>query len=136
MEEKLVIHPAIHEPCNGDIIMELTDFQLHTNARTTQSVSKTIEHSIETNQPGRITFPNNHVKVLENNTVIFSMPIFNPDEMLPLIQRYREQGKRVFIRKPKILPVFAGKDTVEFMNSIKGKRILRRLEKEEQVDKI
>jgi hypothetical protein len=136
MEEKLVIHPAIHDPCNGDIIIELTDFQLHTNARATQSVSKTIEHSIEANQPGRITFPNSNVRVLENNTVIFSMPIFNPDEMLPLIQRYREQGKRVFIRKPKELPVFTGKDTNEFMDSKKGKRILRRLEKQEQVDKI
>lgn len=131
MEEKLVIHPAIHDPCNGDIIIELTDFQLHTNARVTKSVSKTIKHSIEINQPGRITFPNNHVRVLENNTVIFSMPIFNPDEMLPLIQHYREQGKRVFIRKPKELPVFAGKDTVEYMNSIKGKRVLRRLAKQE-----
>lgn len=134
MEQKLVIHPAIHEPQKGDIIFELTNIQLHTNARTTQSVSKTVERSVELNQPGRIFSSMSSLKVLENNTVQFSMPIFNPDELAPLIQQYQQQGKRVFLRKPKSLPVFPGKDTVEFINSKKGKRILRMLAKKEQVN--
>lgn len=134
MEQKLVLHPAIHEPKKGDIIFELTDIQLHTNARTSQSVSKTIERSVESNQPGRIFSPmNKNLRVLENNTVQFSMPIFNPDELTPLIKKYQQQGKRVFLLKPKSLPVFHGKDTVEFINSKKGKRILRMLAKKEQV---
>lgn len=132
MDQKLVLHPAIHEPQNGDIIFELTDFQLHTNSRTTQSVSKTIERSVDSNQPGRIFSPMSSLKVLENNTVQFSMPIFNPDELAPLIQKYQQQGKRVFLRKPKSLPVFSGKDTVEFINSKKGKRILRRIDKNKE----
>ena len=133
MDQKLVLHPAIHEPKNGDIIFELTDFQLHTNSRTTQSVSKTIERSVESNQPGRIFGSMSNLRVLEKNTVQFSMPIFNPDELKPLIQQYQQQGKRVFLLKPKSLPVFPGKDTVEFINSKKGKRILRMLAKKEQV---
>lgn len=133
MDQKLVLHPAIHTPQNGDIIFELTDFQLHTNSRTTQSVGKTIERSVESNQPGRIFSPMSNLRVLENNTVQFSMPIFNPDELKPLIQQYQQQGKRVFLLKPKSLPVFPGKDTVEFINSKKGKRILRMLAKKEQV---
>lgn len=132
--EQLIIHPAIHDPCNGDIIIELTDIQLHTNARVTQSVGKTIERSIESKQPGRIFFSNEkHVRVLENNTVTFSAPIFDPNQMYSMIDNYRKQGKRVFIRKPKEMPIFAGKDTIEFMDSVKGKRVLRRLEKKEQV---
>ncbi len=133
MEQKLILHPAIHEPQNGDIIFELTDFQLHTNARTTQSVSNTIERSVESNQPGRIFSSMSNLRILENNTVQFSMPIFNPDELTSLIQKYQQQGKRVFLLKPKSLPVFPGKDTVEFINSKKGKRILRMLAKKEQV---
>jgi len=132
--EQLIIHPAIHDPRNGDIIIELTDIQLHTNARITQSVGKTIERSIESNQPGRIFFPNkNHVRVLENNIVTFSAPIFDPNQMHSLIDNYRKQGKRVFIRKPKEIPINPGKDTIDFIKSIKGRRILRRLEKTKQV---
>ena len=133
MDQKLVLHPAIHTPKNGDIIFELTDFKLHSNARTTQSVSKTIERSVESSQPGRIFSSMSNLRVLENNTVQFSMPIFNPEELKPLIQQYQQQGKRVFVLKPKSLPVFPGKDTVEFINSKKGKRILRMLSKKEQV---
>lgn len=129
MDQKLILHSAIHTPQKGDIIFELIDFQFHTNSRATQSVSKTIERSVESDQPGRIFSSMSNLRVLENNTVQFSMPIFNPDELKPLIQQYQQQGKRVFILKPKSLPVFPGKDAVEFINSKKGKRILRMLDK-------
>lgn len=135
MEQKLVLHPAIHKPCNGDIILQLTDIQLHTNARMTPSASKTIKRSIELNQPGRIFSPlNSTVRVIENNTVISIKELFNPDQLKSLVQEYQKQGKRVFIAKPKNgIPATLGRDAIEFMNSVKGKRSLRRLGKQKQV---
>lgn len=134
MEQKLVLHPAIHRPCNGDIILKLTDIQFHTNARMTPSSSKTIKRSIESNQPGRIFSPlKSTVRVIENNTVISIQELFNPDQLKSLVQEYQKQGKRVFIAKPKNgIPATLGRDAVEFMNSVKGRRALRRLEKEQQ----
>lgn len=134
MEQKLVLHPAIHKPSNGDIILQLTDIQLHTNARMTPSASKTIKRSIESNQPGRIFSPlKSTVEVIENNTVISIKELFNPDQLKSLVQEYQKQGKRVFIAKPNNgIPATLGRDAVEFMNSIKGKRALRRLEKQKQ----
>jgi hypothetical protein len=113
----------------------LTDIQLHTNARLTPSASKTIKRSIESNQPGRIFSPlKRTVEVIENNTVISIQELFNPDQLKSLVQEYQKQGKRVFIAKPKNgIPAALGRDAVEFMNSVKGRRSLRRLEKEQQV---
>lgn len=135
MEQKLVLHTAIHKPSNGDIILKLTDIQLHTNARMTPSASKTIKRSIESNQPGRIFSPlKSTVEVIENNTVISIKELFNPNQLKSLVQEYQKQGKRVFIAKPNNgLPVNLGRDAVEFMNSVKQKRALRRLEKQKQV---
>ncbi len=135
MEQKLVLHHAIHKPCKGDIILQLTDVQFHTNARMTPSVDKTIKRSIESNQPGRVFSPlSTAVRVIENNTVISIKELFNPDQLKSLVEEYQKQGKRVFIAKPKNeIPVTLGRDAVEFVNSIKGKRVLRRMERQKQV---
>lgn len=46
--------------------------------------------------------------------------------MLVMIKKYNQQGKRVFLRFPKEgVPVFPGKDTLEFINSKNGKRVIR-----------
>lgn len=137
MEQKLVLHPAIHEPRSSDIIIELTDdIQLHTNARITQSVSNTLKRSVESNQPGRIFSPIDlAATVLEDDTIIFSMSLFDPNQMESLVRHYQQQGRRVFIKKPKNwTPPSLGKDSVEFLNSKQGKRVLRKFEKDQQAD--
>lgn len=57
MEQKLVLHEAIHKPKLGDIIIEITDVQFHTNARVTNSQANTIDRSVQSNKPGRVFSP-------------------------------------------------------------------------------
>ena len=135
MEQKLVLHEAIHEPKLGDIIIEITDVQFHTNARVTTSQANTIDRSVQSNKPGRVFSPmsKGSLKIIENNTLLFSGPFFDYEQLKILVTKYNQQGKRVFIKKPTAkIPLLPGKDTVEFVNSIKGQRILRRLEKQEK----
>lgn len=136
MEEKLVLHKPIHEPKRGDIIIEITDVQFHTNARVTTSQADTIDRSIQYNKPGRVFSPmsTGSLRILENNTLVFSGPFFDYKQLHILVKKYNQQGKRVFMKKIKgNIPMGPGKDTVEFINSIKGQRILRRLKKQEKV---
>ncbi len=136
MEQKLVLHKAIHEPQKGDIVIEFTDIQFHTNARVTTSQANTIERSIQSNSPGRVFSPMSQgsLKVIENNTLVFSAPLFNYEQLEILVKKYNRQGNRVFLKRPTAkLPLLLGKDTVEFINSVKGQRILRRLEKPEKI---
>lgn len=131
MEQKLVLHEAIHEPKNGDIILELTDVQLHTNARPTQSVSNTIQRSIENKTADRIFYPIlKKDEVSEKDTSVLTIQIFNEDDLMPLVQKYQSEGKRVFIKKPTApLPTSLGSDSIEFLNSKKGKRVIRWMSK-------
>jgi hypothetical protein len=50
------------------------------------------------------------------------------------IHDYQKQGYRVMIQMPKSgLPIHLGKDAVDFMNSTRGKRILRKIKKDKDV---
>lgn len=58
-------------------------------------------------------------------------------ELVKVIQQEEASGYKVLIAVPKGgIPVFAGEDTVQFMNSKNGKRILRGLAKQKDKDKI
>lgn len=116
------------------LVLELTDIQLHTNARATQSAGKAIQRSVETNRPGRIFSPI-AVKSQSENAQMrsFSAQLPYDQAMLDFVKGYNERGIRVFIQLPKRgLPVFAGKDTKEFVDSVKGHRILRRIRENEK----
>ena len=59
----------------------------------------------------------------------------NDPELSKAIFDYQNQGYKVLIRVPKDgLPVFAGKDTVEFIKSKNGQRIIRGLAKDKPTD--
>lgn len=136
MEQKLVLHEPIHEPKLGDVIIEITDVQLHTNSRASTSQADTIDRSVQHNKPGRVFSPmsKGSLKITENNALLFSGPFFDYEQLKILVQKYNRQGKRVFIKKPTAkIPILPGKDTVEFIKSIKGQRLLRRLQKQEKI---
>lgn len=130
MEYKLQIDTPKTGPNQGDIILNITDIQLHSNPRITKSVSKIIDRSIENDQPGRIysQLEVNNQSDTDNNEHKIQLinKIKQDPDMLAMIKKYNQQGKRVFIRFPKEgVPVFPGKDTLEFINSKNGKRIIR-----------
>lgn len=130
MEYKLQIDVPKTGPNKGDIILNITDIQIHSNPRFTKSIGKVIDRSIKNDQPRRIYSPlvvsnQDNIGNNERKIQLINMVEKDPD-MLAMIEKYKQQGKRVFFRFPKEgVPVFPGKDTIEFMRSKHGKRILR-----------
>lgn len=57
MEYKLQINEPKTGPNKGDIILDITDIQLHSTNRITKSIGKTVDRAIEKDQPGRIYSP-------------------------------------------------------------------------------
>jgi hypothetical protein len=110
-------------------IIQLTDFALHTNAmRSTQFPARKVKDSFETNESGRI------YSSIEKKHDTPKFPIVdmlrNDPEFVQYIQDEEKDGYKILLAVPKAgIPVVLGKDTVDFMNSVKGKRILRRLYK-------
>ena len=120
-------------PKNGDVIIQLTDIQLHTNIRVPEFAGKTMSKKIEAMEPGRAIFPipeqeNN----LKNGEFNLMMNVVNDPHLLAMVEKYQKEGKRVILSVPHNMPVFLGKDAVQFMDSKQGRRIHRRTEKEKR----
>jgi hypothetical protein len=134
MEEKLIAHEVIHSPKNGDVLIKFTDVQFHTNKKETVSIQPKIEKSYKKQKESRIVFNRDKIifgKDNNGNEIIF-MPSINVDDpgFMSFVKERQKEGKRVFIQKPKDIKAKLGNDTVEFMNSKKGKRILRKMKKD------
>jgi hypothetical protein len=138
MEQSLQLNRVTQFPKKGEktIVLELTDIQLHSNARPTQSVGGAIRRSIENNKPGRIfsSLEKKQESVVDQNSIGFSIPFIMNDPVLKqTIHDYQKRGYRVMIQMPKSgLPIHLGKDTVDFMSSTRGKRILRKIQKDKE----
>jgi hypothetical protein len=138
MEQRLQLNRVTQLPKKGEkvIVLKLTDIQLHSNARPTQSVGGAVRRSIENNKPGRIfsSLVKKQESVTNQNSIEFSMPFEMNDPVLKqTIHDYQKQGYRVMIQMPKSgLPIHLGKDAVDFMNSTRGKRILRKIKKDKE----
>lgn len=133
MEQILQLNKVTKPIKKGEkiIVLELTEIQLHTNARPTQSVGGAIQRSIEHNKPGRIF--SSLEKPQESSTSIkVKFPFEMNDPVLKqTIHDYQTQGYRVMLKVPKSgLPMYLGKDGVDFMNSTRAKRILRKIKKD------
>lgn len=127
--QKVILKKPTSNPHTGDVILQITDVQLHTNMRGTGSVGKTIKQSIERGHPGRIYFPLSDKNQAEKESIASGVNMQDP-ALQKLIEEYQKQGKRVFIKIPdNPLPLSSGKDTTEFINSTNGKRIIRKLAK-------
>lgn len=133
MEQILQLNKVTRLPQKGDkvIVLEITDIQLHTNARPTQSVGGVIQRSMEQNKPGRI-FSSLEKPQESSASIKVKFPFEMNDPVLKqTIHDYQKQGYRVMFKVPESgLPVFLGKDSINFMNSTRAKRILRRINKE------
>lgn len=136
MEQQLQLNRVTEPPKKGEriIILQLTDIQLHSNARLTQSVGGAIRRSIENNKPGRIFSPLEKPTPSDvaKRSMTINLPFLTEDPVLKqTIHDYQQQGYRVMIRMPKVgLPVRLGEDSIQFMKSTKSRRILRRMKKD------
>lgn len=109
-------------------VITITDFAFHTNNLRSTPI-KNIVKSLEKNQPGRIY--GSAVKPQGNTMkMTFLESLMKDPEFIKYVQEEEKNGRKVLLKFAKTgVPIFPGKDTIEFMNSVKGKRILRRLAK-------
>lgn len=111
-------------------IIQITDLQLHTATKTpTPSVGKKVQKAFESDKQDRIYSKIDKTVVSENHTFTLELLKMDPD-FVRMVQEEEANGYKVLIALPNEgIPVFPGKDTVEFMNSKNGKRIIRGLAK-------
>jgi hypothetical protein len=131
MAEKIEIKPF--EPQDGMKykFIQITDIALHTDKRRlTEFVGKKIEQSFCDKKPDRIYAPIDQVKMRDDHS--FDLNLLAMDEdFVRMVQEEEAKGFKIVLQFPKTgIPVFPGSDTVKFMQSKNGKRILRKLAKE------
>lgn len=112
-------------------IIQITDIALHTSQKTpTPSVGKKVQKAFEKNKPDRIYSNLEKPEVTGDGLITLDLLKMDPD-FVKMVQAEEAQGYKVLIQLPKAgVPIFAGKDTVEFMNSKNGKRLTRGIAKE------
>lgn len=115
-------------------VIQITDIALHTNKmRATPSIGKKFKQSFDSNRPGRIYSPIVNQAAPEQKVTVIDLLKKDP-EFTNMILEEEKKGFKVLIAFPNEgIPIFPGKDTVEFINSTKGQRIIRRMTKEEGV---
>lgn len=118
-------------------IIQITDIALHTARKTpTLSVGKKVKKAFENNNPGRIYSHIEKTAVYDNRTFTLNLLKMDPD-FVKMVQEEEANGYKILIALPhEGIPVFPDKDTVEFINSKNGKRIIRGLAKGEVRNKI
>ncbi len=135
MEYKLKLQPAVMKKGVKYKVIQITDIALHTSKKTpTPSVGKKMEKAFKNNKPDRIYSPIEKDTVLDNRTFTLDLLKMDPD-FVKMVQDEESKGFKVLIALPNEgIPVVAGSDTVEFMNSKNGKRIIRGLAKKKSKD--
>lgn len=116
------------------IVLELTDIQLHMNARPTPSVGAVVQRSIEHSKEGRIFSPLQAPKSEDgdSNSIHVELPFgVNDPKLQEAVCHYQQLGYRVMLGVPKHMPIKLGRDVEEFMKSKNGKRLIRGLEKKQ-----
>ncbi len=130
MDYKLELKPAVMKNGQKYKIIQITDLQLHTAPKTpTPSVGKKAQKAFEAEKPDRIYSKIDKTAVSDDRTFTLELLKMDPD-FVRMVQEEEAKGYKVLIAFPnKGIPVVPGKDTVEFMNSKNGKRIIRGLAK-------
>lgn len=130
MDYKLVVKPAT--PKNGQKykVIQITDIALHTAEKTpTLSLGKKMQRAFATGKPDRVYAPIQKPDMAGTRELTVELLVQDPDFM-KLVRDEEARGFKVLLALPKGgIPIVPGKDTVEFLKSKNGKRILRALAK-------
>ena len=143
MNYKLELKPAEMKKGQKYKIMQITDLTFHSpNRRPTKSIGEKVKESFNTNEPGRIyqnleKIEPNKSEESEQGEGFIKMTILNQlhndPSFIKMIQEEEAKGYKVLLSFPKSgVPIYAGKDSVELMESKKGQRLLRRIAKEKK----
>jgi hypothetical protein len=131
MDYKVELKPAVLKDGVKYKIIEITDVALHTAKKTpTPSVGDKVQRAFEANKPDRIYSHLEKPTTSGNSNFTLELLKMDPD-FVRMVREEEAKGYKILIALPKSgIPVVAGKDTVEFMQSKNGKRLLRGLAKE------
>lgn len=112
-------------------VIHITDIMLHTAVKRSSSAGKKIKEAMETGNPGRVYSPLKPKVIDDEQKTIAIQILQNDPEFIQMVHDYEAEGFKVLLSFPKEgIPVFIGEDTKDFIESTKGKRVLRRLAKE------
>ena len=130
MDYKLKLQPAVTKKGVKYKVIQITDIALHTSKKIpTPSVGKKIQKSFNNNKPDRIYSPIEKDPISNERTFILDLLKMDSD-FVKMVQEEESKGYKVLIALPhKGIPIVAGTDTIEFMNSKNGKRIISSKEK-------
>lgn len=119
-------------------VIQLTDLKLHTAPkRPTPSFGKKVREAFHHNAPSRVynTLPKPMVPTNDNSFIVEILKL-DPD-FVKMVQEEEAKGCKVLISVPKEgVPVLLGEDTIEFLDSKNGKRLLRKLDKKNNGNKM
>ena len=124
-------------PQGKNKVIYISDLQLHSRERITPSVGKKIQQAFQSGNPDRLYFPLPKPPVSEQGVQTFQFSIDLDPETLKMIKDEEAKGNTVsFELPPGGAPVFLGKDTVQFIESKNGQRLLRKLDKKNNENKM
>jgi predicted methyltransferase len=113
--------------------IRITDIALHTSHKQPTSIGKKLKQAFKSMKPGRIygsiSYAEPTTASPENKTALIDMMKKDP-EFVKMVMEEEKNGYKVLLELPHQIPILAGKDTVEFLASVNGKRILRGLAKD------
>jgi hypothetical protein len=128
MEMQIEIKPFVANHGQKYKIIHITDIALHTSDKLlTPSHGKKLEKAFEHMEPGRIVSPLEQSSISADGSIDLKLLAMDED-FVRMIRNEEAKGYKVLIQIPKTgIPVVPGADTIEFMKSKNGKRILRKL---------
>ena len=113
-------------------IIQITDIALHTTHKKPTSIGKKLRQAFKYKKPGRIYGTVSNVNPTtpspQNKQAVIDLIQKDP-EFVKMVLEEENKGYKVLLGLPDELPVVAGKDTIEFIASVNGQRILRGLAK-------
>lgn len=122
------------KPLKRKVIL-LTDFQFHSRMRLTPSIGKKIQQGLEQKSARRFYAPLPKPQPEPDNHFRFEIDLGS--DYIKMVEEEKAKGYEVVLALPKGgAPIFAGEDTIAFISSKNGKRILRKLDKKINKDKM
>jgi hypothetical protein len=130
MEYRLDLNPAIIKDGQKYKVIHITDLSFHTAKKTpTPSVGKKIQKASLEEKSGRFYGPIDLAAVADPKTYVIEKLRQDP-AFLKMVQEEEVKGYKVLLSLPNEgIPQVLGKDTVEFLESKNGKRVLRGIAK-------
>ncbi len=129
---KLQFNPFIKKEGQKYKIIAVTDIQYHSNTkRPTNFIGKLAEKNQGSSTPYRaFTEMKDWNVTREKQKEMIVELLQNDQSYIDFIKDQEEKGYKILLEIPDPIPLRLGADTEEFLNSKKGKRIIRWLAKE------